>query len=247
MVASVESSLGRLYTKTYRALCGKHPRRYAWHFQWLGTFYLYGSLQARLPKLRGRILDVGCGGKPYKSMFSSASEYIGIDIVPGGADLVVVPDEPWPLDDEFFDVVFATQVLEHIDNLPVLLGEISRVCKKDGVIILSFPFIYNEHGGPYDFRRFSIHEAGKLLPFKIELIERQGGIGSTITILFLNWIDDMFNTNRMSRVIKSGLLPVWIPFCLVANFLAIILDRIDRTEKYYNNVLVIFRKNADCV
>lgn len=156
---------------------------------------------------------------------------------------MVAPDAVFPFDDDAFDVVFATQVVEHVENLPHTLGEIARVCKPCGVIVLSFPFLYNEHGTPYDFQRFTSHGAARLLPFDVEVLERQGGFGSTVVILTLNWLNDMLNTNKFSRLTKAVLLPLWVPFSLLMNLLGLLLDKVDGTNKYYNNVFLVFRKS----
>lgn len=236
-----ESRLGLLYRRVYDWLCGKHPHLRPWHFQWLGTIYLRRTLKTTLPHFVGRVLDVGCGQKPYRVLFTQATEYIGIDVA-AGADYVVSPHAKFPFEDEAFDVVFATQVVEHVENLPHTLGEMSRVCKSGGVIVLSFPFLYNEHGAPYDFQRFTIYGAGRLFPYEILMVDRQGGFGSTIIILLLNWIEGTLNLSRLTRIFKGLMLPLWMPFCLVMNVLGLLLDRIDRTGSFYNNVFVVFRK-----
>lgn len=64
-------------------------------------------------------------------------------------------------------------------------------------------------------------------------------------ILTLNWLNDMLNTNKFSRLIKAAVLPLWLPFSLIMNVLGLLLDRVDSTKKYYNNVFVIFRKNIN--
>ncbi len=238
-----ESRLGRLYSQTYGAICGKHPRLLPWHFQWLGTVYLSKTLKQRLPQLAGCVLDVGCGDKPYRALFSQVTKYVGIDVTEGGADFVVAPDAGFPFEDDAFDVVFATQVVEHVENLPHTLGEIARVCKPGGVIVLSFPFLYNEHGTPHDFQRFTSHGAARLLPFDVEVLECQGGFGSSVAILTLNWLNDMLNANKLSRLIKAATLPFWLPFSLMMNIFGLLIDRVDGTHKYYNNVFVIFRKS----
>lgn len=242
MENSQESRLGRLYRRVYEALCGRHPHLRPWHFQWLDTVYLVRTLKAKLPYLSGRVLDVGCGEKPYRALFFQATDYVGIDIAGGAADHVVAPDAVFPFDDGAFDVVFATQVVEHVENLPHTLGEMARVCKSGGVIVLSFPFLYNEHGTPYDFQRFTIHGALYLLPYTVQTLERQGGFGSTVVILTLNWINDSLNTNNLTRLVKALSLPLWIPLCLVMNVFGLLLDHFDRTNKYYNNVFIVFRK-----
>jgi hypothetical protein len=52
----------------------------------------------------------------------------------------------------------------------------------------------------------------------------------------------MLNTNKFTRLIKAAVLPLWVSFSLIMNVLGLLLDRVDGTRKYYNNVFVIFRK-----
>jgi ubiquinone/menaquinone biosynthesis C-methylase UbiE len=90
---------------------------------------------------------------------------VGLDVLPGPAvDVVVASNEHWPLPDEKFDVILSSQVLEHVEHLDITLDEMRRVLKRGGVAILTFPFLYNEHGAPWDYRRFTGHQAEKLFP-----------------------------------------------------------------------------------
>jgi SAM-dependent methyltransferase len=239
-----ESALGALYRNTYDLLCGTHPRVYPWHFQWLAGFYLLRSLRTLLPTLSGRVLDAGCGAKPYRDLVSNATEYTGLDVEPGpSVDIVVAADQRWPLPDQHFDVLLSSQVLEHVEKLELTVAEIRRVVKPGGLVVLSFPFMYNEHGAPYDFRRFSAYGATRIFPdFEAVTLERQGGIGSTLGILFLNWIDESLNTTTVTRILKAILLPVWILLCAVVNLIGWLVDRLDTTKAFYNNVLVVLRK-----
>lgn len=242
MAIEKTSLLGRLYRIAYEVLCGKHPEPYPWHFQWLDTFYLARHLRSTLPHLSGRVLDVGCGRKPYRALFAQASDYIGLDVVPGGADIVVKTDAAWPLPNDAFDVVFSTQVIEHVENLSHTLREISRVCKPGGRIVLSFPFLYNEHGTPFDYQRFTVHGAARLLDFDVEVLSAQGGYGSTVVGMTLNWLNDSLNLNKLTRLVKALILPIWIPFCLLMNVIGLLLDRLDRTNRFYSNVFIVFVK-----
>ena len=64
-----------------------------------------------------RVLDVGCGVKPYYPFFAGvASEYVGVDVVENPAAELLGPVEALPVDDASFDVVLCTQVLEHCDD-----------------------------------------------------------------------------------------------------------------------------------
>ena len=239
-----ESKLGRAYRRIYESLCGRHPYLLPWHFQYLDCFYLYRSLRQLLPTLTGRVLDAGCGGKPYRDWFGSATEYVGLDVMPGpSVDVVVQSNEQWPLPNEYFDVLLSSQVLEHVEHLEFTLAEMNRVLKRGGVMVLSFPFIYNEHGAPWDFQRFTGYRAQRLFPnFEILRLERQGGIGSSLTILWLNWIEQSLNHNFITRLLKAFFLPLWITVSLIMNLMGLAFDRIDRTGAFYNNLLIVLKK-----
>jgi ubiquinone/menaquinone biosynthesis C-methylase UbiE len=61
-----------------------------------------------------------------------------------------------PYKDESFDAVLCNQVLEHVKNPWVCVKEFHRVLKGGGILILSSPFIYQEHNHPVDNWRFTI-------------------------------------------------------------------------------------------
>lgn len=241
------SSLGPLYRSLYRILCGQHPYELPWHFQWLSTLYLHRRLSQLLSGYGGRVLDVGCGNQPYRGWFGKVTEYTGLDVVSGPlVDVVVSPDETWPLPDRSYDVLLSTQVIEHSANLELTLNEMGRVLKVGGVIILSFPFLFNVHGTPYDYRRFTHFGAARLLPdYELLHLETQGGIGSTLAILLLNWIDTAMSGTAITRILKGALLPAFIVLSFILNLLALMLDRLDRTKAFYSNILLIARKLPD--
>lgn len=128
---------------------------------------------------RGRLLDVGCGQKPYKILFKNISEYVGLDYdTPSNrkrssADFFY-EGKNFPFEDSFFDSVLLTQVLEHIFNPDDFIKEIRRVLKSGGLLILTTPFVWDEHDQPYDYARYSSFGLRHLISsHRFEVVEHQ--------------------------------------------------------------------------
>lgn len=239
------SLIGDLYNKAYNKVCGVQPNLYPWHFQWLAVKDLRRDLRRILSPLKGRILDIGCGNKPYQSLADLAEEYIGLDVCDNPkVDIVVDSMKPWPLESSSFDTVLCTQVLEHVPHTEQLLRGIQEVMKPGGLLIVTAPFIYNAHGIPEDYHRFSVYGMEKLLSESFEIVETksQGGVGSTIGILCLNWLETMSTGCKLLRLLKGLFLPLWIPFCFLINLTGWLMDKIDGTQAFYSNVLLVAKK-----
>lgn len=243
-------SLGELYSKSYELLCGRHPHLRFTHFQWLATRDLYADLRRLLPSLEGRVLDIGCGDKPYEAWLDHRRvEHTGIDTHPGPrVDLVMASGEAWPVAASSYDAVICTQVLEHVSDLDATLSEIDRILKPGGAVLVTVPFIYNVHvqGGTKDYRRFSHHGIRLLFSDGYDVLEvrPEGGIGSTLGMLLLNWIDDCTNGTTLTRFMKGLLLPVWILLCILVNIVGWFMNRLDYTQSFYSNVLLVARKHV---
>ena len=143
---------------------------------WLGWFInpfyfarrgLRQGLGEFFPGLRGAVLDVGCGRKPYRHLVP-AEKYIGLDLdtpelrAIGAADLYYAGGA-FPVADAGFDAVLCSQVLEHIFTPAAFLGEIHRVLRPGGTLLLTTPFAWDEHSQPFDFGRYSSFGLAHLL------------------------------------------------------------------------------------
>lgn len=86
-----------------------------------------------------KILDIGCGNHKIPGAIGLDSSRIpGVDIV---HDL---NKRPYPIKDNSFDVIYANQVLEHLDApLDDTLLELCRICKPDGRIKIIVPHALN--------------------------------------------------------------------------------------------------------
>ena len=111
---------------------------------------LQAAVAAELGDRTGlRVLDVGCGEKPYLPFFAGrAVEYRGLDGTAGPHVDDVGSAERLPYADGAFDVVLCTQVLEHLVDPAAAVGETWRVLAPGGVALASTHGVYVYHPDP---------------------------------------------------------------------------------------------------
>lgn len=236
----------RLHDRIYAGCCGAVPRLFPWHFQWLSTLHLVRDLRRILPGVEGRVLDLGCGLQPYRTMLGRATTYTGADISakPGTDTVVFEPGKQLPFADDSFDAVLCTQVLEHVADAEESIREIKRILRPGGRLIVSVPSIYQLHGAPHDYRRLTEYGLRALLQgFQVDHVSRHGGAGSAIGILMLNFIHCRMSQSTALWCLKAAALPLWIPFCLLVNLLAVAADAVDNTAMFSHNLLAAARRN----
>lgn len=103
---------------------------------------------------RKSVLIVGAGHDPYRELFPGVRDYTCLDIekIPGITD-VVADATAMPFDDQRFDCVVATECMEHISNPFKFVEQIERVLQPGGMAVITVPFLFHQHGDPYDFWR----------------------------------------------------------------------------------------------
>jgi SAM-dependent methyltransferase len=102
-----------------------------------------------------RVLDIGCGDKPYYPFFRTAASYIGVDVQQNpNADLVGAA-EAIPAEDGSFDIVICTQVLEHADDPAQAVREMYRVTAPGGRVLASTHGTQVYHPNPGDYWRWT--------------------------------------------------------------------------------------------
>ena len=239
------SLVGKVYQGVYEFLCGRHPYYRPWHFQWLFLRETHSWQRRQMKKFKGRVLDVGCGQKPYANWITPGNvcEYIGLDVNPG-ADITVNVGEKWPVEDKTVDCILLTQVMEHLGDPEEVIKEMKRVLKIGGIILVTAPFLHPAHGLPYDYTRYTQQGITNIFSNGFKIIENTtaGGFGTVMASLILTWIDGSMNANTITRILKGILLPVWLLLALTINLLSVILDFLDFTNTHYANVCVLVKK-----
>jgi SAM-dependent methyltransferase len=143
---------------------------------------------------RYRVLDVGCGVKPYFPFFEPfADSYVGVDVdQSAGADLVGTV-EALPVDDGSFDVVLCTQVLEHCDDPPGAVRELRRVTAPGGRVLASTHGVQVYHPAPDDFWRWTHAGLERLFrenaDWKRLTVRPASGTAATLGLLIAIYLD----------------------------------------------------------
>ena len=103
-----------------------------------------------------RVLDVGCGAKPYEPLFTAhAASYVGVDPVDNPRAELKGSVEDLPVEDGTFDVVLCNQVLEHCDNPVKAVTELRRVAAPGGRVLVTTHGVMPYHPSPTDYWRWT--------------------------------------------------------------------------------------------
>lgn len=243
--------------------------RALWKHTVLNPYYLEHRLlrdgiAAEAGALSGRLLDVGCGDRPYAPLIPGAARYVGIEHP--GAVMNVEPAlrasfarvrelvdafadaQEIPFADASFDSVLCTEVLEHVADPAAVAREIRRVLRPGGRALLTVPFLAELHQVPYDFRRFTIFGIRRLLEeagLEVERVRARGNFPLVAGVVTSHAIYRL--GARELRPDGSVSLAWWsAPFVCAAVALvqscAASVGRFSRDESYCVGYVVIARR-----
>lgn len=112
--------------------------------------------------IKGLVLSVGSGddsdgmGNRYRDYFESSSNYTTSENDNSyDVDLILDVRNMNNIMDDSYDSIFCSGVLEHVDDFPQAMNEITRVLKSKGILLLGLPFNQKPHMEPFDFWRFT--------------------------------------------------------------------------------------------
>ena len=210
--------------------------------------YLIADLKDAIQEYaRGEVLDVGCGNKPYEVLFTETTElYIGCDVVQSSEEKVDVICHATELsfENNRFDTVFTTQVIEHVGDPFKMSEELFRVLKPGGFVIMSAPFTWELHEEPYDFFRYTKYGLNEMLSkvgFDVLNVKANGGKWAALIQIFLNMI---YSTFRRKTFIRRCLKFIFINCRCTAliNQFALYIDKTFHDELLTLNYVVVAKK-----
>jgi len=196
-----------------------------------------------------RVLDIGAGSCPYRSLFARG-RYVTQDAAPladaqlaGGAygaidhrcDAAAIP-EP----DGSFDAILCTEVLEHVPDPASVMREAARLLRPGGTLLVTAPLGSGLHQEPFHFYggytphwyRRELHDAG----FDSIEIEANGGSFAH----FAQWCVQIVLLTRPSALgggVRGWLasvaaLPPLAVLLAPAALIALALDPLDRRQAF---------------
>jgi SAM-dependent methyltransferase len=180
---------------------------------WVVRHALAEWLRAQASELESgppvRVLDVGCGPKPYYPFFAHvASEYIGVDVVENPAAELLGPIEALPVDDASFDVVLCTQVLEHCDDPAQAVRELRRVTAPGGRVLASTHGVQVYHPSPVDYWRWTHEGLRRVFEQNGEWsslsVDAAAGTASGLAMLLGTYVEIALRRSPLARP------PVWM-------------------------------------
>jgi SAM-dependent methyltransferase len=152
------------------------------------------------------VLDAGCGEQPFRGRIEArGGKYLGCDVSRNAGNTVDVVGTVMmlPFADRSFDIVLCSEVLEHVEDPDRAFGEMLRVLKGGGYLIVTTPFLYPLHEEPDDFVRLTPH---KLLfmanRYGAETVEAVRA-GNEVEVLATAW-DNLWNRERGSGVLRRA-------------------------------------------
>ena len=138
-----------------------------------------------------KILDAGAGTKQYEHFFSHCNYESCDSESPFWKDIkhtFYCDLHNIPVNDNNYDFILCTQVLEHVESPELVLKEFYRILRPGGQIVITVPYCWALHAEPRHFQNFSEYGfkiLAKNTNFKIIHLSRRGGVFGVLNAICL--------------------------------------------------------------
>lgn len=129
-----------------------------------------------------KLLDIGCGRGDFSKGFKDLGlEVLGLDCQESHSEILKnievrytnIENNPFPFNNEMFDVVFSKSVIEHLRNPENFIKESRRILKPGGKIIIMTPdwqsqrcIFYDDYTHVHPYTKLGIEDLLKIYNFK---------------------------------------------------------------------------------
>ena len=128
-----------------------------------------------------------------------------------------------PVEDESFDALLCTEVLEHVPDAVSALKEFSRILKPGGILLVTAPFASLTHFAPYHFSGYNKYWYKHHLPalgFDIELLDHNGSWFHFIAqeLRRTRFISQMYSSPILGLMARIAIIPILALLSILSRF-----------------------------
>jgi len=186
------------------------------------TLSLAIELRRQFKRLKpGILLDVGSSYSPYKK-YIAYTKYMGLDINKKSQPDICCDLHNIEWQDNYFDTVIATEVLEHLREPQKAINEIYRVLKPVAICILSTRFLFPYHPSPIgaqdafgDYYRFTSDSLSHL--FKAFSEVEIHSHGNRVQVIW-QIINSSGHSRGIFQIIVNAVLNIFTPLLAQIKF-----------------------------
>jgi len=211
-----------MFSETFRPVPHEPPNSLPRKAKFYGRMVLdlqiltiYRSIKPTLRGLSGDVLDVGCGQSPYRFLLdASRTAYYGIDIGEArdfdyqNTEIITFNGKDVPFENDRFDGVICTEVLEHVQDYQSLINEIRRVMKKNAIAVITIPWSARYHYVPHDFFRYTPSSLKTMFAefAEVAISNRGTDIASIANKVIVLWFRNLLPLKKWKLVFT----PFWV-------------------------------------
>ena len=153
-----------------------------------------GFLRRELRTVRGTVLDLGAGLRPFAELLPGKT--LALDYRPR-PDVDLLGDaHHLPFGDATVDAIVCTEVFEHLLDPPAAAREMIRVLKPGGKLVLTTRFCFPLHDRPADFWRFTPYTLARLFAPLEPTVVPQHSAYRTLLVLLVRLVMEPTRLNR---------------------------------------------------
>lgn len=158
-------------------------------------------LQRELGGVRGVVLDLGAGLRPFADLIPGQTIALDYRARP---DLDLIGDaHHLPFGDATVDAIVCTEVFEHLIDPPAAAREIIRILKPGGRLVLTTRFCFPLHDRPVDYWRFTSYTLERLFAPLHAVVTPQHSAYQTLLVLLVRIV---MEPTRLNRIVSPPVL-----------------------------------------
>ncbi len=152
-------------------------------------------LTRELRGVRGVVLDLGAGLRPFANLIPG--EVIALDHRPRPELDLIGDAHHLPFRDASVDAIVCTEVFEHLLDPTAAAGELIRILKPGGRLVLTTRFCFPLHDRPADYWRFTSYTLARLFAPLDPVVRPQHTAYQTLLVLLVRLVIEPTRLNRL--------------------------------------------------